>query len=972
VITLVAVHGNGGGGFRFARVEPHVSEQIRFLAVTLPGFGGRPGDPTLHTLPDYAEALWHEIEHLPRPIVVLGHGIGGSIALDMVQRHEIDALVLHAPVGTRLEQRWFPRLMQPEPVRSLIKWGISSRVTRPFVGRRFFSRDVPVDYRNEFLDEYGRADSFSQMFDIITPEWWNELEPVDMPALMLWGSDDRVLGVDQVADYQALLPRAWTDVVPGWGHFPMVEGPAEYAAVITDWAERLVADRPAPLRVGSGLLAAEGIGPKAALLDRASVAGLAVPPASVITPSWVATPGARFPAPGSPGTTNGAGTLTGRVAVRSAFSSEDGATTSNAGRYTTVLDVDADDPNAFSAAVRDVRASADDTVGRADVMVMQMVPAVAAGVAFSEAGWQDDLVEWVDGLADGLVGGSRQGELIHLPRLVRGEHLDAGQPAWHGRLSELLRDVRSEFGDTRWDIEWADDGTRCWLVQIRPVTVSPLRNETFTIANHREILPDPPSVFMTSLIADGSPELFDYYRRFDPSLPTDRDFIEVFDGRPLINLSLMVDFVRSLGLPTRLVTDSIGGSDESGSGLRPRRVVRRLPVLARLGWAQAGALGFAAGAAAKMTLDNAVPTTSFGEAVERSRRNYVSTVHAMTALNTAASLPTSLLRSLGVLEEHASRNETASTRMFRELDAVRSTLPPAVLDQVAGASDPIDPATFDGPTALAWRRWLDDHGHRGIYESDLARPRYVENPAPVLASLRSTRPARTVPRRSFLGLLTLPLWWVARRPMTAREEFRSDSMRSFLAVRGELLRHAGAAGIEAESLWLLETEEVRQLDDGWRPDEVLLAGRRADTERRRANPIPEVIRRFDPPPSSDRGSRRPGLGEPRSEFHGMGLVAASAEGRAWVLDEPAHELPDGFDPATTILVAPSVDPGWMATFGLVSGVAIELGGDLSHGSIVLRELGLAAVTNARGLIAHITTGDRVRVDGRRGVVQIVR
>jgi pyruvate,water dikinase len=954
MITLVAVHGNGGGGFRFARVRPHVPDGIRFEAVTLPGFGGRAGDPTLRTLPDYAEALWREIEHLPRPLVVLGHGIGGSIALDMVQRHDIDALILHAPVGTRLEKRWFPRLMQPEPVRSLIKWGISSRITRPLIGRRFFSRNVPVDYRNEFLDEYGRADSFSQMFDIITPEWWDGLEPVDMPALMLWGSDDRVLGADQVADYQALLPRTWTDVVPGWGHFPMVEGPAEYAATIADWAERLVTNRPPALRVGSGLLAADGIGPKAALLDRAASAGLPVPAATVLTPAW-------FPAPGSLGTT-------GQVAVRSAFSSEDGATTSNAGRYATVLNVDADDPNAFAAAVRDVRASADDSVARADVLVMKMVPAVAAGVAFSEAGWQDDLVEWVDGLADGLVGGSRRGELLQLPRLVGGEHADTQRPAWQQRLAALLRDVRTTFGDERWDIEWADDGATCWLVQIRPVTASPLRNETFTIANHREILPDPPSVFMTSLIADGSPELFDYYRRFDPGLSTDRDFIEVFDGRPLINLSLMVDFMRSLGLPTRLVTDSIGGSDDDGSGLQPRRIIRRLPVLARLGWAQAGALGFAANVASAMSADNATPTATFDEAVDRARRNYVSTVHAMTALNTAASLPTSLLRSLGVLEEHASRNQTAATRMFRELDMVRRTLP----DNTLGTDAPIDPATFGPTTAGAWKHWLAAHGHRGIYESDLSRPRYVEKPAPILASLRSSRPTRTTPRRSSIGLLTLPLWWVARRPMAAREEFRNDSMRSFLAVRRELIRHAEAAGLEPEALWLLTTDETRQLDEGWRPDAGLLAERRAETERRSANPIAEVIRRFDPPPNPDRGSARPGQGEPRTEFHGMGLVAASAEGTAWVLNEPAHELPDGFDPATTILVAPSVDPGWMATFGLVSGVAIELGGDLSHGSIVLRELGLPSVTNARDLTGHIATGDRVRVDGRRGLVQIIR
>jgi pyruvate,water dikinase len=322
-----------------------------------------------------------------------------------------------------------------------------------------------------------------------------------------------------------------------------------------------------------------------------------------------------------------------------------------------------------------------------------------------------------------------------------------------------------------------------------------------------------------------------------------------------------------------------------------------------------------------------------------------------------------LLRSLGVLEEHAARNETAATQMFRELDAVRRTLP------ARQPPSPVDPTEFGPTTTAAWQRWLDTHGHRGIYESDLSRPRYVEQPAPVLSALRSALDSRTPPPRSPLGALTWPIWLASRRPMTAREAFRSDSMRSFLAVRRELLRHAEAAGLEPEALWLLETTEVRQLDDGWRPTGALLAQRRADTDRRRANPIPDFIRRFDPP---DRGSQRPGSGEPRTEFHGLGLVAASAEGLAWVLNEPAHELPDGFDAATTILVAPSVDPGWISTFGLVNGVAIELGGDLSHGSILLRELGLAAVTNARGLTAHIATGDRVRVDGRRGLVQIIR
>ncbi|MEM8619070.1 MAG: alpha/beta fold hydrolase [Actinomycetota bacterium] len=928
MITLVAVHGNGGGGFRFARAVPFVDDDINFHAVTLPGFGGRPADRALRTLPDYAEQLWREIEDLPRPLVVLGHGIGGSIALDMVQRHDVDGVILHAPVGTRLERRWFPRLMRPEPVRALIKWGISSKVTRPIIGRRFFSSSVPTDYRNRFLDEYGRAEAFSQMFDVITPQWWDELDSVDIPALMLWGSDDRVLGADQVADYRALLPRTWVDVVEGWGHFPMVEGPQEYAATVGEWARRLVEHRTPPVRVGSGLLAAEGIGPKAALLDTAACAGLPVPAAAVIPPDAdVVVPAAV--------------SIGGDLAVRSAFSSEDGTTTSNAGRFATELNVDPSDAPAFAAAVRIVRESADQSVERSDVLVMSMVAARVAGVAFSEPGWQDDLVEWVGGTADGLVGGTRRGERLSLPRLQRGERLGAAYDAWQHRLAALLRAVRTVFGERPatpgWDVEWADDGSTCWLLQIRPITASPLRNEAFTIANHREILPDPPSAFMTSVIATGSPQLFDYYRRFDATLPAHRNFIEVFDGRPLINLSLMVDFMRSLGLPTKLVTDSIGGSDAGGVGVRPRRIVRRLPVLARLGIAQLRAVGYANRTAQRLAGLTTTPANSVSEAVDRAVTAYVATVHAMTALNTAASLPTSVLRSLGVLEQHAARTETAATTMFRDLDSVR-------------------------PDDASWRDWLARYGHRGIYESDLARPRYAEDPSPIVAALDSPMPPRSFPPRTTLGWLATPVWWAARRPIVAREAFRSDAMRTFLEIRRDLVRTAESAGVNGDALWRLDVSEARQLDDGWLPDPGLLAQRAEDHRRRQRTPIPDVIHRFE---SLD--ARRSTVGS--DELHGLGLVAAAVEGVAWVLDEPAYELPDGYDPSSTILIAPSVDPGWLTTFRRVSGVAIELGGDLSHGSIVLRELGLPSVTNVVGLTATIATGDRVAIDGQRGTVR---
>ena len=305
------------------------------------------------------------------------------------------------------------------------------------------------------------------------------------------------------------------------------------------------------------------------------------------------------------------------LAVRSAFGIEDGDQRSMAGRFDTELRVAHD---AVPGAVTRVRRSGDHTFRR-DVLVMEMVDAEVSGVAFSEPGYEDDLIEWTEGTAEELVAGQVEGHSLDLARLRPDER--AASDTRQGRLAQLLREVRAEFGDSGWDIEWADDGSTCWLLQVRPITAPVRRNDWFTMAKHREILPDPPSPFMTSVIAEGSPRLFDYYRRFDPSLSDERLFIEVFDHRPMINLSLMTDFMRSLGLPSRLVTDSIGGGTDGSHGIKPLWMARKLPVLARLGWAQVGAARFARRQLTAMRSRTASPAETMSEAVDRAVMAYV-------------------------------------------------------------------------------------------------------------------------------------------------------------------------------------------------------------------------------------------------------------------------------------------------------------------------------------------------------------
>ena len=86
-------------------------------------------------------------------------------------------------------------------------------------------------------------------------------------------------------------------------------------------------------------------------------------------------------------------------------------------------------------------------------------------------------------------------------------------------------------------------------------------------------------------------------------------------------------------------------------------------------------------------------------------------------------------------------------------------------------------------------------------------------------------------------------------------------------------------------------------------------------------------------------------------------------------EEPGSEPPLELEPGATILVARAVDLGWLLPFARVAGVAVETGGDLSYGSIALREMGLPAVTNVSGLTRGVRTGDRLVLRADEGVVE---
>jgi pyruvate, water dikinase len=104
------------------------------------------------------------------------------------------------------------------------------------------------------------------------------------------------------------------------------------------------------------------------------------------------------------------------------------------------------------------------------------------------------------------------------------------------------------------------------------------------------------------------------------------------------------------------------------------------------------------------------------------------------------------------------------------------------------------------------------------------------------------------------------------------------------------------------------------------------------------------------------------------EIRGCGASSGVVEGPARVLTDVNQigEVRDG-----EILVCPVTAPSWAPVFGKIKAAVSDIGGSMSHAAIVAREYGMPAVVGTGDATKRISTGQRVRVDGDRGVVQVL-
>jgi phosphohistidine swiveling domain-containing protein len=288
-----------------------------------------------------------------------------------------------------------------------------------------------------------------------------------------------------------------------------------------------------------------------------------------------------------------------------------------------------------------------------------------------------------------------------------------------------------------------------------------------------------------------------------------------------------------------------------------------------------------------------------------------------------------------------------------------------------------------------------NHGFHGPNEGELSSTVWREDPAPLtkLVEQYKSRPDSQDPRMrdheraahydreaaAVVAALPAPQRPGARLVLKlarGRLPLRGVGKRAFLQANDMARASARALGhflvadglLEApDDIFYLTVEEVtaaRLPDDA----KTLVARRRERRTEYQRVTLPDKWKGTPTPiPVQRDGDEAPAPLAAGDVVQGVGVSTGVVEGVVRVVTDPsfAEVEPD------EILVAPLTDPSWSSIMFISSALVVDIGGALSHAAVVARELDIPCVVGTQDGSQRLLTGDRVRVDGKAGTVQLL-
>ena len=677
----------------------------------------------------------------------------------------------------------------------------------------------------------------------------------------------------------------------------------------------------------------------------------------------------------------------------------------------------------------------DDRKVQMAVVVQQMVFPQAAGVLFTADPVTSNRkvvsIEATFGLGEALVAGRVNPDLYQVrggdvvAREIAGKQRAALTDAEVVRLAELGRRIEAHFGQPQ-DVEWCLADDEFQIVQSRPITTlfpvpvaGDRGNHVYLSVGHQQMMTDamkplglsvwqlttprPMAEVAGRLFVDvtqplgsaaGRAGLLEAMGRHDPLT---RDALQTVIDR--------ADFIATVadeGAPDeRVAARTAGGGEPTPIETDPAIVTELIE------HSQASIARLKHDIAAKSgpdLLDFILADFQELRRILFDRRSHQVFMSAMEASWQLSDWLEELLgekNAVDVLTQSVPNNVTSEMglALLDVADVIRPH-PDVVsfLEQVTGDDFLDQLPALDGGQEVhdAIVAYLDQYGMRCVGEIDITRPRWSERPstlAPlILGNVRNfelgaaaqrleqgRRNAAEKEREVLTRLRALP----DGEQKAERAKQMIDRIRTFIGYREypkygmisryfvykqALLAEADRlvqAGVlrDREDIFYLTLQEFHDVVRTNRVDDQLIAARKEAFRAYEALTPPRVLTSDGEAVSG--AYRRDDV--PAGALTGLPVSAGTVEGRARVILDPAQaDLEPG-----DILVTAYTDPSWTPAFVAITALVTEVGGLMTHGAVIAREYGLPAVVGVQHATRLIRDGQRIRVNGTDGYVEIL-
>lgn len=235
------IHGWSSSWFTWTPLLSAIGTRFSYMAVDLPGYGRSPAPKEKPTIAGYADLMAKLIEQVSdRPVVVMGHSMGGQIAMTLALRHPllVERLVLLNPVISGRLSTFINLFVAPHIFLERYKWG------GKFLS---FLESTPISYQQQLMKpilfaeraviskqdyERIRADARRPGQGAVRAACYHAMKAGDLrgklkdihtPSLVIWGAEDNTVPLRDAGAVADEWTTADLRLIPNAGHWPQFE-----------------------------------------------------------------------------------------------------------------------------------------------------------------------------------------------------------------------------------------------------------------------------------------------------------------------------------------------------------------------------------------------------------------------------------------------------------------------------------------------------------------------------------------------------------------------------------------------------------------------------------------------------------------------------------------------------------------------------------------------------------------------------